>query len=112
SDSTPLISAAGKGALWVLSQSAASRLVQVLAQIVLAWLLTPADFGKVSLALAVATTVGACFNFGLEDVLLQRHRAIPLWAATVFWLSLAIGFIGGLVLLLAAPIAALLYHQP
>jgi PST family polysaccharide transporter len=106
-----LISKASKGALWLLGQTAASRVIQVLAQIVLAWLLTPADFGKVSLALAVATVVGACFNFGLEDVLLQRHRAIRLWAPTVFWLSLVIGLAGGLVLLAAAPIAALLYDQ-
>jgi PST family polysaccharide transporter len=107
-----LAGAAGKGVLWLLGQTAASRVVQALSQIVLAWLLTPADFGEVSLALAVAAIVSAFFGLGLEDVLLQRHRALRLWAPTVFRLSLAIGLLGGLALLAAAPVAALIYGQP
>jgi PST family polysaccharide transporter len=95
-----------------LGQTVASRIIQFLAQIILAWILSPADFGKVGVALAVATMVSACFNFGLEDVLLQRHRAIRLWAGTVFWLSLAIGLAGGLILLVAAQVSARAYHDP
>ncbi|MDB5405386.1 MAG: polysaccharide biosynthesis protein [Rhodospirillales bacterium] len=108
----PLISAASKGVFWFLCQTVASRVVQFLAQIILAWILSPADFGQVSLALAVATIVSACFNFGLEDVLLQRHRALRLWAGTVFWLSLAIGLAGSLILLIAAQVAARAYDEP
>jgi PST family polysaccharide transporter len=107
-----MVSAASKGVFWLLGQTAASRILQALVQIVLAWLLTPADFGQVSLALAVATIVSAFFSLGLEDVLLQRHKALRLWIDTVFWLSFTIGLIGGVALLAAAPIAALIYDQP
>ncbi len=106
------VSAASKGVLWFLGQTVASRAMQVLAQIALAWLLSPAEFGQVSLALAVTTIVGAFFSVGLEDVLLQRHRAIRLWSGTIFWLSLTIGLLGGLALLITAPIAAFIYGQP
>jgi PST family polysaccharide transporter len=110
--SASLASAASKGVMWLLGQTAASRIVQALSQIVLAWLLAPADFGQVSLALAVTTIVSALFSFGFEDVLLQRHKAIRLWVGTVFRLSLAIGLLGGVALLVAAPVAAWIYQQP
>ncbi|MBV8652987.1 MAG: oligosaccharide flippase family protein, partial [Alphaproteobacteria bacterium] len=106
------VSAASKGVLWFFGQTVTSRALQVLAQIVLAWLLSPADFGQVSLALAVTTIISAFFSVGLEDILLQRHRAIRLWSGTVFWLSLMVGLIAGIALLIAAPIAALIYNQP
>jgi O-antigen/teichoic acid export membrane protein len=107
-----VVSAASKGVLWLLCQTAGSRILQALTQIVLAWLLSPADFGQVSLALAVATIISGFFSAGLQDVLLQRHRALRLWVDTVFWLSLTIGLLEGFVLLFAAPIAAQLYNQP
>jgi PST family polysaccharide transporter len=101
-----------KGALWVFTQSAGTRLLQVLVQIALARLLIPEDFGEVGIALAIAGLISACFAFGLEDVLLQRGRAMRLWAGAVFWVSLGIGFAGAAALILAAPIAAFLYGQP
>jgi PST family polysaccharide transporter len=107
-----LASALSKGALWVFTQTAATRLLQVLVQIVLAWLLTPEDFGEVGITLAISGIISACFAFGLEDVLLQRGRAMRLWAGSVFWVSLGIGFAGAAALLTAAPIAALVYGQP
>jgi len=100
-----LASALSKGALWVFTQTAGTRALQVLVQIVLAWLLSPEDFGEVGIALAICGVIRACFAFGLEDVLLQRGRAMRLWAGSVFWVSLGIGLAGTAALLAAAPIA-------
>lgn len=98
--------------LWLFGQSVVSRAVQAGAQIALAWFLAPADFGLVGLAYTITAIVGGLFSLGFEDVLLQRHRGLRLWTGTVFWLSLAAGCLGGLALLMAAPLGAALYGQP
>lgn len=104
-------SSARQGMLWLFGQSVVSRALQAAAQIALAWLLVPADFGLIGLAYTITAIVGGLFSLGFEDVLLQRHRGLRVWTGTVFWMSLAAGFLGGVALLLAAPMAASLYGQ-
>ena len=101
-----------RGALWFTLQSVSARVFNLLSQLVLAWLLVPADFGLIGLAYTVTIIVRALVSFGVEDVLLQRQRAIRLWETAAFWVSLGLALIGMLLMLIAAPIGAALYHSP
>lgn len=101
-----------RGMLWLLGQNIASRIIQSCTQVVLAWLLSPADFGQISIALMVCSLVNASFQLGLDDVLLPRAKKMRLWFGTVFWLSFAASLVSTATLLGIAPVIARVYGQP
>ena len=103
---------AARGVAWLMAQNALSRVVQSLAQVVMAWLLSPTDFGTISIVFTVSTLINALFQLGLDDVLLRRRAAMTMWFSTVFWMSLLFGCMSGAVLMIVAPMAALAYHEP
>ena len=110
--SAPLGAVAARGVAWLLMQSLLGRLVVFAAQLVLAWLLVPADFGRLGLALTVSTVASTLVSFGVDDVLLQRQRTARLWSPSAFWVSLLLGLAGAALILGAAPAAAALYRAP
>ncbi len=99
------------GFAWLLAQSGGSRVVGFAAQLVLARLLMPSDFGDVALATSVSTVVVSVIGFGTDDVLLSRSRRIRMWFAPAFWISLFFSIVGAGALLAAAPLAAHFYRS-
>lgn len=100
---------AAHGMLWFLAQSAVTRLSSFASQLVLAWLLVPADFGRVGLALTISNITNALVSFGVDDVLLQRGGRMVVWARTAFWISLTLGCAGAGLGVAAAPLGAAAY---
>jgi PST family polysaccharide transporter len=86
--------------------------MQLIAQLVLAWLLSPMDFGKIGLAYTITSFANLIVNPGVDDVMIQRRRQLLLWATPAFWLSLTLGMAGGIVMLIAAPLGVFLYREP
>ena len=84
----------------------------LLGQIILAWLLSPEDFGKIGLAYTIAAFFGLITNPGIEEVLIQRRRSFRLWVTPAFWLGLCLGFVGGVGMIAAAPLGMLMYKEP
>src|SRR3982750_243263 len=68
------------GTSWLLAQNVGTRAISFAAQIILAKLLAPADFGTIGLALTVTTFASVVANFGVDDVLLQRQKSLRFWA--------------------------------
>lgn len=97
----------------VLAQNAVTRVCSLGSQLALAALLDPADFGLIGLTYGITTIVATLTNLGVEDVILQRKRTVHLWSGAAFWINLGLSSAGGTVILLMAPIAALVYrtHQ-
>jgi O-antigen/teichoic acid export membrane protein len=104
--------AAARGAAWLTLQTLSARVFSLLSQLVLAWILTPSDFGLIGLAFTVTQLARTLVSFGVDDVLLQRQRTIRLWQSSAFWTSLALALLGTAVVIVAAPIAARVYHTP
>jgi O-antigen/teichoic acid export membrane protein len=100
------------GAVWLLIQTVGTRAVGFVAQIVIASILFPEDFGLISLASAAASVGSALTALGFDQVILQRQRTLRLWVVPVFYLSLGLGIGGCLILLAAAPVCAALYGEP
>lgn len=98
--------------LWLLGQSAASRILQALSQIALAWLLVPAAFGQISIALTVVNIVSAALQPGLDDVILRRGPSMRLWFPSAFWMAMGTALLATAVLLAGAPFVAEIYGQP
>ena len=93
------------GFAWLLMQSGGARLIGFLAQIFLARLLTPADFGDIALVTSVAAVTATLVGFGVDDVVLSRSRRLQVWVTPAFWVSLAFSLIGAGALLAFAPLA-------
>jgi PST family polysaccharide transporter len=100
------------GFFWLLAQTVGSKLVNMVGQVVLAWLLSPADWGLVGLAYTVTAFASLIQQAGLREILIHRHEHFDRWANPAFWMSLALGCLGAAVMAGMAPIAAWMYEEP
>src|SRR5437867_2138788 len=95
----------------MLSQSVGFA-IQMIATVVLARLLTPADFGL----LAMVTTFSLLLmNFGLNgftEVVLQREDVDHRLASNLFWINVAMGIVLAVGFAAAGPLLAWLYTEP
>lgn len=98
--------------MWVAGQAVLSRVIVLVQQLALAWLLAKSDFGLIGLAYTVTTIVALMANPGIDAVLVQRMRHFKLWATPALWLGLAMGLVGLAAMLGLAPIAAWAYDEP
>lgn len=100
------------GAVWLILQNAGGRAIGFLAQIAIAAILSPKDFGAIGLAYTVSTFGAVLVNFGVESVLLQRQNTIRFWLVPAFWYSFGLGSLGFLVVVIAGPVAGRVYGLP
>lgn len=100
------------GVRWVLLSNLLARVAQPLFAILLARVLTPADFGLIAVVMVVMTLVALFQDMGLKQALVQRQGADDRLASTVFWLALALGIGWFLLLFVCAPWIGGLFHQP
>jgi O-antigen/teichoic acid export membrane protein len=99
------------GVLNVTSQGA-QFLIQSVATVVLARLLTPADFGLVAMV-ATITGLGQAFaDFGLSEATIQRKHVTHNQVSALFWINLAIGLGLMLITVILAPLLAKFYREP
>ena len=106
-----LSKAATRGVMWLFAQSISARVTGLFSQLVLASLLTPADFGIIGLAYTITGIAQSLISFGVDDVLLQRQKRMTYWSSAAFWISLSLGSVGMLTMMAAAPVAARVYHS-
>ena len=100
------------GLFWMVLQSVLTKLVSIVGQIALAYLLLPEHFAAISLTYTVAAFARVLENGGLREVLIFRSEKFDELANPAFWLSLTLGSFAGLVIVLAAPFASSLYSSP
>jgi O-antigen/teichoic acid export membrane protein len=101
-----------RGGLVNVTSQGAQFLIQSIATVVLARLLTPADFGLVAMV-ATVTGLGQAFaDLGLSEATIQRKEISHIQVSALFWINVAIGL--GLMLITAAlaPVFARFYREP
>ena len=94
-----------------MAQAIVGRGIMLISQLVLAKLLMPEDFGILGLATTVFTLFNLFITFGTDQVLQQRANHMRFWVTQVFWLSLSLSILAGLIMAGCAPFAARLYHN-
>lgn len=62
------------GFIWTSLQTVGTKLISIVAQLILAWLLMPEDFGKVSIAVSLTSITFLIQGLGLSDVLISRQH--------------------------------------
>jgi O-antigen/teichoic acid export membrane protein len=85
-----LTSRAVTGASWIFASTLLGRLIAMLGQVGIGWLLKPEDFGVWALALSMSSAVMALRNGGTTQILVQRGQQ---YAADVrFFLRYSLAF--------------------
>ncbi len=110
-DMRSLTKESASGMAWLLMQSGGGRVIGFFAQILLARLLTPADFGDIALVTSVAAVISTLVGFGVDDVVLSRSRKLHVWVTPAFWVSLSFSLLGAIALLAASPLVVRLYRN-
>ncbi|HEX5475766.1 MAG TPA: lipopolysaccharide biosynthesis protein [Vicinamibacterales bacterium] len=107
-----LAQSAAAGARWSVVSVAARRLVTIVTSLVLARLLTPADFGMMAMAVVFTGFVDLVRGLGTGAAVVQSEGLDDDLLSSLFWLNLAVGLAAAAALLVAAPLAADLFREP
>jgi len=100
-----------RGGLVTLTSQGAQFLIQSVSTIVLARLLTPADFGLVAMVTAITGLAVGFADLGLSEATIQRKDITHDQVSVLFWINVAVGL--GLTLVTAglAPVLARFYRD-
>jgi O-antigen/teichoic acid export membrane protein len=99
------------GGIVFISQTL-GMLVRMVSSIVLARILTPPDFGLVSMVTAITGMLFIFKDFGLCDAVIQSASITQEKISTLFWVNLAVSAAIGLALVAVSPLIALFYREP
>jgi O-antigen/teichoic acid export membrane protein len=101
-----------RGGLLTGSSQGAQFLLQSISTVVLARMLTPADYGLVAMVVAI-TGIGQAFaDLGLSEATIQRSEINHDQISALFWINVGIGLALMLVTMGLAPVFAWFYREP
>ncbi len=101
-----------RGGLLTLTSQGAQFVISSVSTIVLARLLTPADFGLVAMVTAITGLAWAFGDLGLSEATIQSHEITHDQVNTLFWINVAVGLGLTLVMVGLAPVLAWFYREP
>jgi len=97
---------ANEGALWGVVAQVIQQMLSVVATMILARLLTPADFGLVTASITVVALVQLVLALGWGAAIVRRPEIDDVYLSSVFWVVTAMGTALAAVIALGAPILA------
>ena len=111
-ESTDLGRRALRGGIVSVAMQYGNGVLQILAAVVLARLLTPADFGLVAIITVLTSFAPLLIDFGLGDATTQRSKITPSQISSLFWVASGVGLTVAVVLAVCSPFIAAIYRQP
>jgi O-antigen/teichoic acid export membrane protein len=98
------------------AQSMAAQVAQILLQsvatVMLARLLSPVDFGLVAMVTAVTAIAAAFADLGLTEATIQRKEISHRQVSTLFWINVGMGLLLTITTAAMAPVLAWFYKEP
>jgi O-antigen/teichoic acid export membrane protein len=95
-----------------IAGQAAGFMVMIGSVVILARLLTPADFGIVTMVTTFSLLFRSFGVNGFTELIMQREELTHSLASNLFWIELGIGTILTLAFAGSGPLLALFYHNP
>ena len=108
---TGLRRTAVRGAGAAIAGSASNFAVQIGSVVILARLLTPVDFGVVTMVTTFSLLLRSFGQNGFTELIMQREEITDSLASNLFWINLGIGTILTLVFASSGRLLALFYHN-
>lgn len=112
SDDANLAHRASRGVMMTMGGLWGRALLQMLSTVVLARLLTPADFGLIAMVAAVLGVAELVRDFGMTGAIIQAQSLSDEVWRSLLWVSALIGMLLAGVVALSAPFVASLYDEP
>lgn len=103
---------AARGSIWATGSNLAGRLIAFVTTMVMARLLSPADFGVVAIGLICIGLLDAFRNLGVGEALIYRQRDGDTDSNTAFWIAVGVGLCLCLLALAVSPLAASFFGNP
>jgi PST family polysaccharide transporter len=101
-----------RGGVVSVAMQYGNGVLQILAAVILARLLTPEDFGLVAIITVLTSFAPLLIDFGLGDATTQRAKITPSQISSLFWLTSAVGLAVAVVVAACSPLIAAIYRQP
>jgi len=101
-----------RGGLMTLTSQGAQFVLQSVATVTLAHMLTPADFGLVAMVTAITGLGQAFADLGLSEATIQHPEVNHDQVSKLFWINVSVGLILTAVTGSLAPLLAWFYHEP
>ena len=99
------------GAITIFAQGC-KFVLQTGSMIVLARLLTPADFGLIAMVTALTALAMVIKDMGLSMATIQKENISHAQVSTLFWVNVAVGILLAAVVVALAPVVAWFYGEP
>jgi O-antigen/teichoic acid export membrane protein len=106
-----LVDQAARSVKWSFLYNLVPRFITPFSTMILAALLSPADFGLVAISTFVVALSRILVDLGLSKAVIQRKSEVDEAASICFWINLSISILLYLILWVAAPSIALAYHN-
>lgn len=99
------------GLFWKMAERIGSQLIRMVVMIILARILMPEDYGAIALVMVFISICDVILINGLSSPLIQKKDADTLDFSTIFYCSIAIGFLLFTVVYFCAPAIARFYDM-
>ena len=100
------------GVFWSILERGGQQGIQVVISIILAWLLSPAQFGLISMLTIFMAVAQSFQDSGFGSALIQKKDATHIDSCSIFYFNIIVGIIAAGLLCLAAPWIAAFYKEP
>lgn len=90
----------------------ATSILQIGQLLILGRVLGPAVFGLIAMVQIVIQFSQLFLEMGITDAIIQKEKISKLELSSLYWFSIFVGLVLFLVLLIAAPVIALLFDEP
>jgi teichuronic acid exporter len=101
-----------KGVFWTVLEKISDRGLQFIVGIILARILSPAEFGLVGMVIVFIAISVVFVDSGFGIALINKKQTTKEEESSVFWLNLVISVIFFIVLYFTAPYIAIFYKEP
>lgn len=112
SDNGSLQGTAVRGGVAVIVGQVLRTLIQLVGLIVLARLLTPADFGLVAMVTSIIGVTSVLSDLGLSMAIMREAKLDPVIRDALFYISATLAFTTAVLVWVAAPLISGFYDEP
>lgn len=101
-----------RGGVATITAQGSQFVLNLVGTMVLARILTPADFGLIGMVMVVVNFAQLFKDAGLSMATIQRDQISHEQISTLFWLNCAVSILLALCILIASPLVAWFYNRP
>lgn len=101
-----------RGSMAIVMSQGMSMGLSIVNTLILARLLTPADFGIIGMVTVIINFLAMFKDAGLSTATIQNERIDSGQISTLFWINFLISLTLGIIILISSPLVAAFYKKP